>query len=70
MLVKTECVIDEQVKNDNVRDLLTEMKEVLSKLEKELGSKQAHNLIECHEEDVLLWTRKTMTVVLFLLAVS
>ena len=62
--------MNDKVRDNNVRDLLAEVKEVLSKLEKELGSKQAQDLIECHEEDVLLWVRKTMTVVLFLLGVS
>ena len=69
-LVKMKRLMDDKDWDGGVRDVLAAVKEVLSKLEKELGSKQARDLIECHEKEVLLWVRKTMTVVLVLLGVS
>ena len=70
VLRKTEDTMDENVRNGNVMNLLDEVEKELLKLEEKLGSKQARGLIKDHEEDILLWVQKTMTVVLFLHGVS
>lgn len=69
-LLKIESMMDDKFSSGKVRDLLVKVEHELLKLEKELRSKQAQGAIACHEEDVLLWVQKTVTVVLFLLGVS
>ena len=49
-----------------VKEKLDKVEEKLSELEEELEPKQARGKIEDSEEDILLWARMTMTLVLFL----
>ena len=69
-LGKMKAKMDDKDWYGDVRHVLCGVKEVLSKLEEELGTKQACDLIDYHEKEVLLWVRKNMTVVLVLLGVS